>query len=106
MLTRDYLTDTRTMRAVWTLSAADPGTADAPVEAGAWRDKSVQVEGDLGTATVVVEGSNSGLTWSPLVILRYPDLAAATPNAALWRARVLTPDDQTAVTVTLIGVRA
>lgn len=47
----------------WVLADATTGqTADA----GAWADKTVQVVGTFGGATVTIEGSNDGTTWATL----------------------------------------
>lgn len=62
----------------WPLLATDDG---APVQQAQWADRSVQVgvSGDnFGTGTVVIEGSNDGVTWNTL---RSPDSVALTFTA-------------------------
>lgn len=47
----------------WSLSGADDG---APMDLPMANDKSVQVSGTLGGATIVVQGSNDGINWETL----------------------------------------
>ena len=47
----------------WTLGNADDG---APIARGDLSDKTVQVWGTFGGATVVIEGSMDGTTWATL----------------------------------------
>lgn len=49
--------------ASWTVGNADDG---APCEMIMASDKSVQVEGTFGGATVVIQGSNDGTNWRTL----------------------------------------
>ena len=49
--------------AKWVLANADTGVA---VDLTDYADRSVQVDGIFGSATVVVEGSNDGTTWFTL----------------------------------------
>lgn len=53
----------RAFVAAWALAAGENGDA-APF--AQFADKSVQVFGNFGGASVVVEGSNDGATWAPL----------------------------------------
>jgi hypothetical protein len=50
--------------ASWTLTTADH-TGDSYEHPGA-ADRTVQASGTFGGATVAIEGSNNGSTWSPL----------------------------------------
>ncbi len=45
------------------LAAGDDG---APLSASQYTDRSVQVTGNFGGSTVVIEGSNDGTNWSTL----------------------------------------
>lgn len=49
--------------ASWTLGIADDGS---PCEMVMASDKSVQVEGTFGGATVIIQGSNDGTNWRTL----------------------------------------
>jgi len=50
--------------ATWpAMGNADTGTAVAMSDAS---DRSVQIEGTFGSATVVIQGSNDGTNWQPL----------------------------------------
>lgn len=63
----------------WALTGTDDG---APVQYGPWADRSVQVgiAGDnFSTGTVIIEGSNDGVTWTTL---RAPDSTALSFTAA------------------------
>lgn len=92
--------------ATWVL-----GDADTAVEVSMtdYADKSVQVHGNLGSATVVLEGSNDGANW---FTLRDPTGAALSFTAAGLKAvleNTLYVRPKTAggsgsnVTVTLLG---
>lgn len=103
-LTRDYLTDARLLRAIWTLSADDPGGDE--LEAGAWGAKSVQAVGRFGPASVVVEATNTGTDWTPVLAVRHADLVSCPLTAWRWRVRLLDPGPQTAVVVAMTGTRS
>lgn len=47
----------------WALGSADTGT---PVQMTDYSDRSVQVEGTFGGATVTIQGSNDGVNWETL----------------------------------------
>lgn len=49
--------------ATWVMGDADQGTA---IEMTDFADRSVQVEGTFGAATVVIQGSNDGTNWQTL----------------------------------------
>lgn len=49
--------------ASWRLTNADTGM---PVTLADWADKSIQVSGTFGGATVTIEGSNDGTNFTPL----------------------------------------
>lgn len=47
----------------WAMGIADTGL---PAELPAWADRSVQIEGTMGGATIVFEGSNDGTNYRTL----------------------------------------
>lgn len=94
------------MSAAWTL-----GDADTAIEVSFpdYADKSVQVEGTFGAATVVLEGSNDGTNWHTL---RDPTGAALSFTTAGLKAVMETTlhvrpkstgGTASSVTVTLLG---
>lgn len=49
----------------WT-PLTETNTDGAPIEMGPWADRSVQVEGTFGGATVTIQGTNDGTNWQTL----------------------------------------
>jgi hypothetical protein len=49
--------------ASWALGNADTGIA---IDMTDYADRSVQVEGTFGSATITIEGSNDGTNWETL----------------------------------------
>ena len=49
--------------ATWTMGGADTGV---PVALTDWYDRSIQISGTFGAATVTIQGSNDGTNWSTL----------------------------------------
>jgi hypothetical protein len=41
-------------------------TTPGPIEMAEWAERSVQVIGTFGTATIVIQGSNDGVNWETL----------------------------------------
>ena len=90
----------------WALGAGDDG---APVEAVEFADRSVQVSGTFGGASVVIEGSNDSASYGTLTDPQGNDLAIVgakvemiTEVTRLIRPRVVA-GAATAVTVSLIA---
>jgi hypothetical protein len=59
----------------WALGNADTGVAVAMASAA---DRSVQISGTFGAATIVVEGSNDGVTWFTLTDPQGNGISATT----------------------------
>lgn len=75
----DAMGDGSAQLVTWTLTGTDDG---APLQFGQWADRSVQVgiTGDnFNAGTVVLEGSNDGVTWTTL---RDPSSTALSFTAA------------------------
>lgn len=90
----------------WALGVGDDG---APVEAVEFADRSVQVAGTLGGASVVIEGSNDSTNYGTLTDPQGNDLAIITAKiemitevTRLIRPRVVSGSG-TSVTVSLIA---
>lgn len=92
--------------AAWALGTADTGVA---VQMTDFADRSIQVAGTFGGATVVVEGSNDGSNWTTL---RDPQgVALSFTSAGLKQILELTMYTRvsssggtgTSVTATLVG---
>jgi hypothetical protein len=91
--------------ASWALGNADTGVA---IEMTDWSDRSVQVEGTFGAATVVIQGSNDGANFETL---RDPQGVALSFTSSglkqvLETTRFIRPASSggtaTAVTVTMV----
>lgn len=89
----------------WDLAAGDDGVQVAHTDSG---DRTVQVTGTFGGATVLVEGSLDGSNWftlrdAPGVALSFtsPGLRSVLENAPLIRARAAGGDGTTAIVVIL-----
>ncbi|MBV8666728.1 MAG: hypothetical protein JO269_09610 [Burkholderiaceae bacterium] len=92
--------------AQWALGNADTGVAVTMTD---FSDKSIQIEGTFGGATVTIQGSNDGVNWETL---RDPGSVALTFTSAglkqvlemTYYLRAITAGGSgTAVTVTLCG---
>lgn len=64
----------------WTLNDGDDGT---PVEAVEFADRSVQVGGTFGGATVIVEGSNDSTNYNTLTDPQGNDLQVIGPKVEM-----------------------
>jgi hypothetical protein len=62
--------------ASWTMGGADTGVQVALTD---WYDRSIQIAGTFGGATVTIQGSNDGVNWSTM---RDPASVALTFTAA------------------------
>lgn len=89
----------------WALAEGDDGVPAAYPE---YSDRSVQVAGTFGGATVVIEGSNDGVNWSTLrdpqgssLSLTSAGLKGVVEMSAAIRPRVTGGDGTTALTVSM-----
>jgi hypothetical protein len=94
------------VKASWALGNADTGVA---IDRTDFADRSVQVEGTFGAATVTIQGSNDGTNWETL---RDPQGVALSFTSAglkqilettLYIRPVSSGGTGTALTVTLVG---
>ena len=92
--------------AQWVLGSADTGVQVALTD---WYDRSIQIAGTMGGATVVIQGSNDGVNW---VTLRDPASVALSFTAtdikqllemALYIRPVSSGGTGSAITVTMAG---
>lgn len=74
----------------WAMGIADTGL---PIESFRRADKSVQIAGTIGGATIVIQGSNDGSNWSTLRDPASVDLSftAAGLKAILEHTRFIRP---------------
>jgi hypothetical protein len=92
--------------ATWTLGASDTGIE---VDLSDYVDRSIQVEGTFGGATVTVEGSNDSTNWESLrdpqgTILAFSAAGLKQVLEATLKLRVRSAGGTgTTVTVTLFG---
>src|SRR5262245_54481043 len=64
----------------------------------------LHAEGNFGSGELEVSGSNSGDTFVPFDVIRFPDVVAVLP--VMWlRVRALNPDETTDLRVTVAGHR-
>lgn len=90
----------------WTLGVSDDGV---PIEVVNFADRSVQVEGSFGGASVSIEGSNDGVNYRTLTDPQGNDLLITTPKVEMvtevtqfLRPRVVS-GAATSVTVSLLA---
>jgi hypothetical protein len=90
----------------WVLGNADTGVQ---IDLTDYADRSVQVEGTFGSATITIQGSNDGTNWQTV---RGPDSVALTFTASglkqvlettLYLRVISAGGTGTSVTVTLVG---
>lgn len=96
----------------WSLTTAN--ASGAAISGAEWADRTWQANGTWGGATLALEGSNDGVTFSPMsnasggadIAMTSNDLAS-TVELPLWvRPNLTTPGAGAAVTVTLLARRA
>jgi hypothetical protein len=93
----------------WVLAVGDDG---APVAGPGWADRSFQVTGTFGGASVTIEGSNDGSTYLTLndpfgSPLNFPSPALRAVTEVSWviRPRAVGGDGTTALAVSAIFVQ-
>lgn len=98
---------TKAMRSIWSSMAANDDGAQ--VQGAEYTDKSVQVFGTFGGASVVFEGSNDGSNWATLTDPQGNPLTFASAkiemvSEATWyvRPRVSGGDGTTSLTVIVL----
>jgi hypothetical protein len=85
------------------LTAAEP--VSTPLPLGLVSDATVQVEGTLGSSVVEVGGSNSGMDFIPMDVVRHADLVPLPRGVAYLRMALLEADPEAVVVVTVAGRR-
>lgn len=100
MLIEHYRTQTQTQKAfVAHWDNANAGDQCAPLQFAQYTDKSVQVAGTFGGASVSFEGSNDGINWAVLTDPQGNPLTFTSPKiemiteASWWARPVVTGGD-------------
>lgn len=96
----------------WALTTANPD--GAPLELGAWADRTWQAAGTWGGATLTFQGSNDGTNWFTLSNAAGGTAATLSANGGLAtielpryvRPNLTTPGTGATVTATLCARRA
>ena len=99
--------------AVTTWAALAAGDSADPINLGVYSDRTVQVDGTFGGATVLLQGSNNGLTYHTLTDPQGNPLSFAAGGLetiielpVYLRPLVQSGDGSTSLTVTVSGRRS